>query len=151
MRKGLLVTLGLALSSLLSLATWATDEGGYAGHGTVKSVDAPAGTVTIDHEDIPGLMMAMTMEFSVSDPEILRGVAPGQAVDFRVRKDGDKYVVTEIRPAATGETPGGHGMMKGDGDCCRGMMMMAPGHNGPHSHHSATHPMSCAPAEDGAS
>ena len=150
MRTGLLAV-GLAFMTVLSLAAWAADEQGYAAHGTVKRVDVSAGTVTIDHEDIPGLMMGMTMEFSVSKPEVLRDVAPGQAIDFRVRKDGDKYVVTEIRPAATGETPGGHGMMKGHGDCCRGMMMMAPGCNAPPSHDSATQPVSSVSAEVGAS
>jgi len=130
MRKKLLATLGLILASSLSLATWAAGEGEYAAQGTVKSVDAGAGTVTIDHEDIPGLMMGMTMEFAVSDPEVLRGVAPGQVVDFRVRKAGEKLIVTEIRPAASDETPGGHGMMKGHGDCCQGTMMTAPGRHG---------------------
>jgi hypothetical protein len=73
----------------------------------------------IDHEDIAGLMRGMTMKFSVSDPELLRGNASGQVIDFRVHKDGNQYVVTEIRLAAAGEHPGGHGtMMKGNGGCC---------------------------------
>ncbi len=127
MRMGLLATLGVVLASVLSFAAWSADEADYAGHGMVKSVDASAGMVTIDHEDIPGLMMGMTMTFSVSDPELLRGVTPGQVIDFRVRKDGSRYVVTEIRPAAGREPRGGHGMME-DGGCCGASMRMAPGH-----------------------
>lgn len=126
MRKGLLATLGVVFASALSLVAWAADEVGYAAHGTVESVDAAAGTVTIDHEDIPGLMMGMTMTFSVSDPGVLRGVAPGQVIDFHVRKDGRRYVVTEIRPSAPGEPRGGHGMMK-SGSCCGASM---PCHQG---------------------
>ena len=118
MRNGLLAV-GLAFMTVLSLAAWAADEQGYAAHGTVKSADVSAGTVTIDHEDIPGLMMGMTMTFSVSDPGILRGIEPGTMVDFRVRKDGNRYIVTEIQPATAHPVPEGHGMMmKGCGGCC---------------------------------
>jgi len=141
MPRVLLLTLGVVLASALSFAAWAADEGAHAAHGTVKSVNAAAGTVTIDHEDIPGLMMGMTMTFSVPEPEVLRGVEPGQVIDFRVRKDGDRYIVTEIRPAAAGASPGGHekmnhGMMRGG--CCRGSMSMALGRHAPPCHQSAT-------------
>lgn len=123
MGKGLVVTLTLTLVSVLSLATWAADEAGYAGHGTVKSVDESAGTVTIDHGDIPGLMMGMMMTFSVSDADLLGGVGPGQVVDFRVRKNGDRYLVTDVRPAAADDNPGRHGMtMNGNGGCCGATM-----------------------------
>lgn len=106
-RSRRLVSLGLALVSFLWFGVSAAAEGdGYAAHGTVKSVDAAAGTVTIDHEDIPGLMMGMEMKFEVSDPKVLAGVVPGQVVDFRVQKDGERYLVTEIRAAM--ERPGGH-------------------------------------------
>jgi len=124
LRTRFLIALAFVLASFLSLSAWAADVGGYAAHGTVESVDASAGTVTIDHEDIPGLMMGMTMKFSVSDAEILRGVAPGQVVDFRVRKDGDRYVVTEIRPSP--KTSDSHEMKMEKCGCCGGAMGMAP-------------------------
>ena len=53
MPRRLLATLGVALASLLSVTSWAANDGEYAAHGMVKSVDSSAGTVTIDHEDIP--------------------------------------------------------------------------------------------------
>ena len=124
LRTKFLVAFALALASFLSLSAWAADEAGYAAHGTVESVDLSAATVTIDHDDIPGLMMGMTMKFSVSDAEILRGVEPGQVVDFRVRKDGDRYVVTEIRPSP--KTSDSHEMMMEKCGCCGGAMGMAP-------------------------
>lgn len=116
MRKGLLVSFGLALVSVLWVAALAAaEDGGHAAHGTVKIVDVAAGTVTIDHEDIPGLMTGMAMKFIVTDPKVLSGVEPGQVVDFRVRKEGDRYLVSEIRASAVSR--GGHRGMKG---------MMAP-------------------------
>ena len=96
--------------------------------------------MTIDHEDIPGLMMGMTMTFSVSDPGVLRGVEPGQVIDFRVRKDGSRYVVTEIRPASPGARRGGDRMMK-DRGCCAGSMRMAPGGHAPSCHERAVNAM----------
>jgi Cu/Ag efflux protein CusF len=133
MRKGLLAPLGLALASFVSLGTWAAEEGEHRAHGTVKAVDAAAGTVIIDHGDIPGLMMGMTMEFAVSDPEVLRGVAPGQMIHFSVRKDGNRYLVTEIRPTAAGKTPSRHEMMNGGCDCCGGRGMAPGAGTGQHS------------------
>jgi len=69
----------------------------HPGHGTVVSVDAAKGEVTLDHEDIPGFMKGMTMTFH-ADPALLTGVEAGQEVDFRVHEEGGRYVVTEIVP-----------------------------------------------------
>lgn len=112
-----IVAAGLSLS-----ASAAADV--YEAHGVVKSADPAAKTVTIEHDDIPGLMMGMTMTFSVSDPDVLRGVEPGQVVDFRVRQDEGGYVVTEIRPSPSsqreeaGENAGGTQTHS----CCRSGM-----------------------------
>ena len=69
----------------------------HPGHGVVVSVDAAQGEVTLDHEDIPGLMMGMTMAFQ-ADPKLLAGIQAGQEVDFRVREEGGRYVVTALEP-----------------------------------------------------
>ncbi len=74
-----------------------TANGDHTGHGIVKGVDPAKQEVTIDHEAIPGLMMAMTMTFKVSDSQMLTGVKPGQEVEFDVIYEGGKYQVTGIR------------------------------------------------------
>ena len=68
------------------------------GKGTVAGVDVGKGEITLDHGDIPGVMGAMVMTFSVRDPKILANVAPGEKVEFDVTHEGDGYVVTAIRP-----------------------------------------------------
>ncbi|TFG93983.1 MAG: copper-binding protein [Myxococcales bacterium] len=68
------------------------------GHGVVRGLDAQAAVVTIEHGAIPDLMMAMTMPFPVDDPAILEGVAIGDEIDFLVKRDGERFVVTQIRP-----------------------------------------------------
>ena len=106
--------MGLVLA--VSLAGPAPAEGtAHSGYGMVKSVDAAAGKITIDHEDIPGLMMGMTMEFSVSDPDMLEKVVPEQMVDFRVRYKEGRYIVTEIRPSSRNQGATGHDRMEPHG------------------------------------
>ena len=64
-------------------------------HGAVVSLDPAKGEITLDHEDIPGLMKAMTMTFE-ADPKLLAGVEVGARVDFRAHEEGGRYVVTAI-------------------------------------------------------
>lgn len=85
----------------------------HRGTGQVQSVDARAGTVILAHEPIASLgWPAMTMEFSVANPSLLSGVAPGTRLTFEVvqRKPGD-FVITSLTPApATPAGPhAGHG------------------------------------------
>jgi len=84
---------------LLSAASWAAEGITHSAHGLVKAVDVTAHTVTIDHDDIPGLMPRMTMTFSVTDSAALSAIKVGERVDFSLREDGGKFVVTEIHPA----------------------------------------------------
>ena len=65
--------------------------------GVVTAVDASAHTVTLDHEDIPDMMPAMTMTFLVAPEVSLEGLAPGAKIAFRVKYEANAYTVTEIR------------------------------------------------------
>ena len=69
----------------------------YPGHGVATEIDAEARTVTLDHEDIPGFMKAMTMTFTLAPDVALDGIDPGAKVDFRVKDEGGVYTVTAIR------------------------------------------------------
>jgi len=48
--------------------------------GTVKSVDAANGRLRVEHAEIPGLMGAMTMSYSVSQRESLNAVSAGDRI-----------------------------------------------------------------------
>jgi protein SCO1/2 len=52
----------------------------YPIKGKVVSVDKRGSTVSIAHEDIPGLMDAMTMAFDLKDRRLLDQLAPGDRV-----------------------------------------------------------------------
>ena len=70
----------------------------YSLKGKVVSVDGSAKTVKIDHEDVPGLMKAMTMTFAVDDGKLLDGLSVGDAVEGKLKvASGNKYIVTELR------------------------------------------------------
>jgi len=69
--------------------------GRYAAHGIVEDIDLENGQILIDHEDVEGLMPAMTMNFVVADRELLESLAPGQVIDFEIHFTGRSYEVVE--------------------------------------------------------
>ena len=71
----------------------------HVAHGVVKSVDPAAGKVNIAHEPIESLgWPAMGMNFKAHDPALLKGVEPGQKVEFDLVKFGNEYRITKISP-----------------------------------------------------
>lgn len=58
--------------------------------GVVERVDRGAGTVAVDHEDIPGLMPAMRMDFTPEDPALLDEVVAGDEVRGELRASYDE-------------------------------------------------------------
>ena len=95
-----MIRFACALALLLALPSVGCGGGGDEGasRGVVVAVDADRGVVTLDHEDIPGLMKAMTMDFR-ADPALLAGIEAGQSVDFRVRYADGAYELTAISPS----------------------------------------------------
>lgn len=64
--------------------------------GKVVSIDSEKKKITLDHEDIPGLMKAMTMPFGVEDEKLLTAVKPGDAVHGKLKVQDGKYVLTSL-------------------------------------------------------
>ncbi len=89
---------GILLAVVFALAACGgAGNGDHTGHGIVKDLDPAKQEVTIDHEEIPGFMKAMTMTFQVSDSHLLKGVEPGQEVEFDLVYKKGAYQVTGIR------------------------------------------------------
>jgi protein SCO1/2 len=76
----------------------------HEGVGTVVEVAPDLGQVMLAHEEIPGLMPAMTMNFDVSDPALLSAIAAGDRVRFALDVDGSRYRITsfEVLERGTG-------------------------------------------------
>jgi len=75
----------------------------YRARGVVEAVQADYGQVVIAHEDIPGLMPAMTMNFEVPDRELLARLSPGQQIEFTLHFTGKSYRVVDVQVLAEGE------------------------------------------------
>ena len=68
----------------------------YHGAGVVKSMDARRPSIEIDHEDIKDLMPAMTMDFYVKDASLLKGLQPGDKIEFTMVNGVGGLKITEI-------------------------------------------------------
>jgi Cu/Ag efflux protein CusF len=67
--------------------------------GVVKALypNAKAPAIEIDHGDIEGLMPAMQMEFPVTDPNLLNGIAVNDRVDFTIQTAAGTMKVSAIK------------------------------------------------------
>ncbi len=64
--------------------------------GVVRAVLPDADVVVLTHEEIPGVMAAMTMGFRVASREIAAGVHVGDEVRFTVEGTPPNVIVTSI-------------------------------------------------------
>ena len=79
-------------------------QGGKTEHafrGVVQKVDAKGKSLTVDGENVPGWMMAMTMAFSADKDDVYTTVKPGDQITATVR-DGDLKTLygVQVVPAA---------------------------------------------------
>ncbi|MCB1023637.1 MAG: copper-binding protein [Acidobacteria bacterium] len=75
----------------------------YRSKGVVKQIDAKNGTITIDHEEIPGYMSAMEMNEPVSDKKLLESAKVGDVVEFTIDRLASKVVITNIKKVGESE------------------------------------------------
>ena len=68
----------------------------YEVKGKVVDIAVDKRGVTLDHEDIPGLMKAMKMKFHVEDPKVVEGIQAGDQIKGHLKVDGAKYIVTHL-------------------------------------------------------
>jgi protein SCO1/2 len=69
----------------------------YPLKGKVIAVNPDKPSIKIEHEDIPGLMQGMTMEFAVPNANLLEGLKVGDQVHGRMKVESGKYIITELQ------------------------------------------------------
>ena len=69
----------------------------YDGVGVVKATDVKRPSIEIDHQEIKGLMPAMTMEFYVRDKSLLEGLKPGDRIQFTIENGVGGLKITSIK------------------------------------------------------
>lgn len=72
----------------------------YPGTGVVKLMNRKEGWIGIAHEEIPGLMPAMEMEFWVENRSLLDKVKVGQKVNFTLVDTGKSQMLTKLEKAS---------------------------------------------------
>jgi len=67
-------------------------------NGEIRKIDVSRNRVTIRHEAIKSLNMpAMTMVYTVRNPQSLKGLMEGELVQFSAVEEKGQFVVTRIR------------------------------------------------------
>ena len=72
----------------------------YEATGLVVSITP--GFATVAHDEIPGFMTPMTMEFELASPALARGIVPGQRIRFTLRVVGEDMVITGLARSGNG-------------------------------------------------
>jgi Cu/Ag efflux protein CusF len=94
MKRGYLAA---GFSLVIAAATVYGHDGRATVNGVVSEVDQAAGTVTLDHEEIPNLQMApMIMVYPVKNPGLLKGLKAGDKVKFEAEEINGQASVVEI-------------------------------------------------------
>jgi protein SCO1 len=75
----------------------------FLARGIVRNLGSDGKTVVVRHEDIPGFMPKMTMEFDTRATNELAGLKPGDAITFNVRATEEESWIENIRPATTND------------------------------------------------
>jgi Cu/Ag efflux protein CusF len=70
-------------------------KGIFHGVGVVAEIDVSTGALTLDHEDIEGLMPAMIMMYRVASPDLSRGLRKGDRIAFDI--DAARYTITAVK------------------------------------------------------
>lgn len=70
----------------------------YAVRGTILSRRAEDNTVHMDHEEIPGFMAAMRMDYAVRGTRVAALPADGQRVEATLHVTDRAYWITDVKP-----------------------------------------------------
>lgn len=92
--------LATVLAFGLAIACGRGVEKTYESVGIVRDVRPDLRQIVIEHEDIPGLMPAMTMSFDVPDVALLSTLTAGQTIRFHVAHAGQSYRVVAAETIA---------------------------------------------------
>ena len=93
----------LAVAAVSAASCARSDERHFVLQGQILSIAANRHEATIKHEDIQGLMPAMTMPYRVREPMLLDGLAPGDLIKARlVLIANDAYLDQVLK---TGQAP----------------------------------------------
>jgi protein SCO1 len=103
----------LALAAVLAVGGCRSTEppSRYPLRGQILAVDAEQQQVTVRHDDIPGLMPAMTMSFPVASAELMEGREPGELIVATLEVTNAVGRLTTIARTGFEELPEGDSLL----------------------------------------
>ena len=80
---------------------------GHRAEGTIKTLDAKSGTLSIAHGPVESLKWpAMTMDFKSANDALLSGLKPGATIAFEfVERSPGEWVITKVEPRSGSSGP----------------------------------------------
>ncbi|HUR45311.1 MAG TPA: copper-binding protein [Candidatus Saccharimonadales bacterium] len=75
----------------------------FSARGLIRELPTEGKTVVVRHDEIPGYMATMTMEFTVRDTNELRGLKVGDGITFQVKANEEESWIEGIRRAGTND------------------------------------------------
>ena len=81
---------------------FSTNVTAYEVRGVLKEIRKAGAAALIEHEDIPGYMEAMTMLLDVKNTNELAGLAPGDAITFRMLVTDSDGWIDRVRKTGSG-------------------------------------------------
>ena len=106
----------VALLAVLAAAASCSSAKTYEMRGQILAVNRDKMEILVKHEEIPGLMAAMTMPWKVQTANMLDNLGPGDLITSEIIVDNNQGVITKITklgtakpdvPAPGGPTPPG--------------------------------------------
>ncbi len=113
------VAILLGLVGLVGLSALLGCDGGnpaeklhrYTLEGVVEDIDEANQHALIDHEEVPGIMPAMTMSFDVPDRAVFEKLSPGQRIEFTLEIRDKSFRVVEAEVLEEKAAPGRAGAL----------------------------------------
>ena len=73
-----------------------TDAKRYTLTGRIVSIDKPSQSITVDGDEIPGFMAAMTMPYQVKDAAVLEKLSPGDQIKAEIVVGNDSAYLEDV-------------------------------------------------------
>jgi protein SCO1/2 len=70
----------------------------YTVRGVVMSRNAEQNSLNLDHEDIPGFMSAMQMDYTVRGAEVAALPADKSRIEAKLHVTDSSYWITDVKP-----------------------------------------------------
>ena len=97
----------LATALVLAISCFAqtgAEKKSYTFHGQVQAVDENARSLKVNGDEVKGWMGAMTVDYKVDDPSVLKNVKPGDRIMATVY-DGDLVLhKVQVMPKRDGKS-----------------------------------------------